>query len=116
MKKIYSYITVFVVISIVTILFYKFQNSTIDKKVVNETVYSLQVKEKDSFWIYEVYNNDALFISQEYIPAVKGKQVFKTKLDAEKIGKLVVSKLEKNMFPKINKDDLNKNNIYYNNI
>ena len=82
MKRIYSYITVFVVISIVTILFYNLQNSTSDKKDINETVYSLQVKEKDSFWIYEVYNNDALFISQEYIPAVKGKQVFKTKLDA----------------------------------
>lgn len=116
MKNLYSYIAVFLTISILSILLLYVLNSNIDSNEVKETSFSLQVKEKDSFWIYEIYNNNHLFISQEYIPAVQGKQVFKTKEDAEKIGKLVVSKLSTNRVPVINTDDLNTNNIYFDKI
>ena len=88
MKKLYTYFLAFLVISTLTILFLYLKNTS----------------------------NDSLFIRQEYIPSVNGKQSFKTKKDAEKIGNLVVSKLSKNVFPVISKDDLNDNNINFEHI
>lgn len=116
MKKIYTYFSVFLVISMLTILFLYAKNTRNEATEINNSPYTLQVIEKDSSWIYEIYNNDNLFIRQEYIPSVKGKQIFKTKEDAEKIGNLVVIKLSKNVFPIISKDDLNDNNINFDHI
>ncbi|WP_405571080.1 DUF4907 domain-containing protein [Winogradskyella sp. Asnod2-B02-A] len=113
MKRIYSYFLVFFMISILTILFFYVQNINTEKVEIVKSEYALQIKQKDSFWIYEIYTNDNLFIRQEYIPAVKGKQVFKTEEDAKKIGKLVVSKLSQNLFPVISQKDLNSHNIYF---
>lgn len=113
MKKIYSYFLVFCVISIATILFIYVQNTNSEAIEINNSSYTLQVIEKDSVWIYEIYTKDNLFIRQEYIPAVKGKQNFKTKEDAEKIGNLMVRKLSKNVFPVISKQELNDNNINF---
>ena len=113
MKKKYTYLSVFFIIAMLTILFFYVQNIKTEEIELATTEYALQIKEKDSFWIYEIYSNDELFIRQEYIPAVKGKQVFKTKTDAEKIGKLVVSKLSQNLFPVISQKDLNSHHIYF---
>jgi len=80
-----------------------------------ESPYALHVLEQDSIWIYEVYNKESLFIRQEYIPAVKGKQGFKTKEDAEKIGSLVIRKLSENKMPVISMTDLYANAINFEN-
>lgn len=104
---------VFCVISIATILFIYAQNTNKEAIEINNLSYTLQVIEKDSAWIYEIYNKDNLFIRQEYIPAIKGSQSFKTKEDAEKIGNLMVKKLSKNVFPVISKQELNDNNINF---
>ena len=100
-------------IAMLTILFFYAQNIKAEKVEIVKSEYALQIKQRDSFWIYEIYTNDNLFIRQEYIPAVKGKQVFKTKTDAEKIGKIVVSKLSQNLFPVISQKDLNNHHIYF---
>ncbi|NRD20124.1 DUF4907 domain-containing protein [Winogradskyella eckloniae] len=114
MKKPYTYLAVFIVISVFTFLIYYFINSNEDNnKFIDQHPFTLQVLEKDSSWIYEIYNEDNLFIRQEFIPSVKGKQIFKSKEDAEKIGKLVVSKLSKNAFPVISETDLKENNISF---
>jgi len=113
MKKIYSYLSVFFMIAMFTILFFYVQNIKTEEIELATAEYALQIKQKDSFWIYEIYTNDELFIRQEYIPAVKGKQVFKTEEDAKKIGKLVVSKLSQNLFPVISQKDLNSHHIYF---
>lgn len=116
MKKLYTYFLAFLVISTLTILFLYLKNTRNETTEIYNSPYTLQVIEQDSSWIYEIYNNDSLFIRQEYIPSVNGKQSFKTKKDAEKIGNLVVSKLSKNVFPVISKDDLNDNNINFEHI
>lgn len=110
MKNIYKYLIVFFTISMFTMLFFYFQSET------KETPYSLKVVNKENYWIYEVYKEDNLFIRQEYIPAVNGKQNFKTKEDAEKIGKVVMTKLSKNMLPGISMVELTNNNINFNKI
>jgi len=113
MKRIYNYIAVFLVISILAILFFYVQSMEHKTNVVDETAYTLQVVEKEGLWIYEIYNGNSLFIRQEYIPAVKGQQVFKSKRDAEKIGNLVVSKLSRHKVPVISVNDLNNNKIRF---
>ncbi|REG87417.1 DUF4907 domain-containing protein [Winogradskyella sediminis] len=80
---------------------------------VNESPFALHITKQDSTWIYEVYNKESLFIRQVYIPAVKGKQGFKTKEDAEKIGNLVIRKLSENKMPVISMTDLYTNAINF---
>ncbi|WP_299100090.1 DUF4907 domain-containing protein [uncultured Winogradskyella sp.] len=116
MKKNYTYLSIFIVISIFTLLFMYFINAGDENQNLEANPYTLQVLEKESSWIYEIYNHENLFIRQEYIPSVKGKQSFKSKTDAEKIGKLVVNRLSKNAFPNISKRDLNDNNINFEDI
>ena len=94
MKKLYTYFLAFLVISTLTILFLYLKNTRNETTEINNSPYTLQVIEQDSSWIYEI----------------------KTKKDAEKIGNLVVSKLSKNVFPVISKDDLNDNNINFEHI
>ncbi|MUU77167.1 DUF4907 domain-containing protein [Winogradskyella sp. HL2-2] len=115
MKKIYSYIGVFMLILTLTIFFLYIKNTNNKSKATNQSLYSLKVIENKDSWIYEIYKNDTMFIRQEYIPSAKGKQSFKTKEDAKKIGNLVVSKLSKNVFPVISKNDLINNNINFEN-
>ena len=113
MKKLYNYKTVFLGITILFILFFYIQSVDDENNTVEESAYALQVLEQDSLWIYEVYNGENLFIRQEYIPAAKGKQGFKSKEDAEKIGELVMSKLLENKMPVISVDDLDANAISF---
>ncbi|MFD2541446.1 DUF4907 domain-containing protein [Lacinutrix gracilariae] len=115
MKNIYKYIAVFSAISIITILFLYFQsvNNAVDNVKETNTAYSLKLIEKENSWIYEVYNQEQLYIRQEYIPAVKGKQVFKTKEDAEKVGQVVINKLSNKTLPVITVAELTTNNISF---
>lgn len=113
MKSQSKYILVILTVSILTLLFFYSKSLVKEKSMLNKSSYALQVIEKDSLWIYEIYDKGNLFIRQEYIPAVKGKQVFTSKNDAEKIGNLVVTKLAKDEFPVISIADLDHNNIYF---
>lgn len=113
MKNKYNSKAVFLGIIILCIAFFYFQSAEIEKNIANETPFALQVKAQDSFWIYEVYNGDDLFIRQEYIPAVKGQQVFISKADAEKIGNLVMGKLIENKMPVVSIKELDANAIHF---
>ncbi|QNK78689.1 DUF4907 domain-containing protein [Winogradskyella undariae] len=113
MKKILNYKTVFLGITCLFVLFFYIQYLSSENTKEDETTFALQVIEQDSLWIYEVYEGNNLFIRQEYIPAVKGKQVFKSKEDAEKIGNLVMSKLSNNKMPVISIEDLNASAITF---
>jgi hypothetical protein len=113
MKNKYNSKAVFLGIIILCVAFFYFPPGNVEKNAVNETSFALQVIEQDSFWIYEVYNDDNLFIRQEYIPAVKGQQGFTSKADAEKIGNLVMRKLIENKMPVVSIKDLNANAIHF---
>ncbi|SDH28927.1 DUF4907 domain-containing protein [Winogradskyella thalassocola] len=116
MKRNNNYKIVLLGVTILFIVFFYIQSGSNETKTVKDTAYALQVIEQDSLWIYEVYNQDSLFIRQEYIPAAKGQQGFKSKADAEKIGKLVIRKLSENKMPVIRITDLYANAIDFKNI
>ncbi len=72
----------------------------------NKTTYSIEVIKEDGNWLYEVYRDDLLYIKQEYVPAVYGKQRFASKNDANQVAQLVLNKLQKQQLPLITKEEL----------
>ncbi|NRR92264.1 DUF4907 domain-containing protein [Winogradskyella undariae] len=113
MKKFLNYKTVFLGITTLFVLFFYIQFIGSENSKEDQSSFALQVIEQDSLWIYEVYEGNSLFIRQEYIPAVKGRQGFQSKEDAEKIGNLVMSKLSNNKMPIISVEELNANAITF---
>jgi len=67
---------------------------------------SVSAFQVDSGWGYMIMVDHKPFIKQDCIPAVSGKQVFKTKTDAEKTAALVVAKMEKNERINISSEEL----------
>ena len=60
-------------------------------------------------WGYNILKDDKLFIHQTSIPGLSGNEGFKSKLDAEKVARLVIEKLEKGeMPPTVTKEELSK--------
>ena len=43
---------------------------------------------------YDIYINEVLFIHQPHIPAIQGVKAFCSKIDAEKVGNLVIKKIQ----------------------
>ncbi|WP_299117432.1 DUF4907 domain-containing protein [uncultured Winogradskyella sp.] len=116
MKELFKYISVFVIIiiGIVLVINTLVLVNADDKK--ESKGYSLKVIQKDSSWIYVIAKNDKVLIKQEYVPAVKGRRVFKSKEDAEIIGKLVLNKLYRNQTPRLTIDEVMSNSITFNNL
>ncbi len=59
-----------------------------------------------SGWGYNIMADDKIYIHQDYIPAVAGKEGFKTQEDALLVGKRVVEKISRNELPAITQKDL----------
>jgi hypothetical protein len=58
---------------------------------------------------YDIYADNRLMIHQNSAPGLPGNQGFKTKADAEKVAKLVISKIKKGeMPPTVTKDEMQK--------
>lgn len=87
------------------------KNAEIDSRQ-NKTESSLEVKVIYSDTIgygYEIYNDGKLYIRQPIIPAIQGKQGFKSEFDAKKTGEYVKNKIEKGIMPpSITVDELKK--------
>ena len=77
----------------------------------NKNDYKLNVIKEEARWIYEIEIDNDLLIKQEFIPALDGKQGFKSKSDAEKIGRLVIDRLKRKKSPTITYNDLLKHDI-----
>lgn len=65
-------------------------------------------------WGYEIYYNDQLFIRQEFIPAIPGKQRFIDKASAQKVGHKVAEKLNNHQHPAISISELKAMDIKLN--
>lgn len=59
-------------------------------------------------WGYDVLKDDAVYIHQEYMPAIEGRKGFATEADAKKIGNLVVERMKARAFPVITVEDLDR--------
>lgn len=71
-----------------------------------QSIYSLEVKEVNQGWAYEIYFQDKLVIRQKTMPGVANKIFFSTRKDAEKVGHLVINKLNKRESPSISREEL----------
>lgn len=75
--------------------------------------FSLKLEQKDNYWTYSVYNGKKSFIYQDIIPAVPDNKRFSSKTDAEKVGKLVIHKLEHKKLPTITSQEIDSLQIKY---
>lgn len=73
---------------------------------------SLQTFHSEEGWGYDVLTNDSLFIHQPNIPAISGKNGFLTEADAQKIGTLVMNKIQQSRLPVITLKELDSCGIY----
>lgn len=73
----------------------------------------LEVFETEKGWGYLVKKNDHVFIYQDIIPAVPGNQSFSTKEDAEKIGQLVLKKINDGQHLSVTVNELDSLHVFY---
>src|ERR1700712_1581182 len=60
----------------------------------------------DNGWGYMVMANDSIFIKQPIIPAVQGIKGFATEADADKVGNLIITKINAHQKPIVHITDL----------
>ena len=63
-------------------------------------------------WGYNILADEKIYIKQEYMPAVPGKQGFKSAADAMMVGNLVVKKITENKMPTITLHELDSMGLY----
>ncbi len=64
-------------------------------------------------WSYEILIDNKVYIKQEYIPCVTGKQRFQSDADAQKTGRLVLKKLRDGQMPTLRVQELDSLGISY---
>lgn len=64
-------------------------------------MFQLSVITIDSGFGYEIFKNKQPYIMQTQIPAIQGTKVFVNNIEAQRIGELVLYKLEHNITPNI---------------
>lgn len=106
-------ITAFFFSLMISILYFscsKNEQNLTEKKTVNKydkALLSYKVYKVDSGWGYKIYKNKKVFIKQPIIPAINATIPFKTKKDAEKVAKLVIEKMQKQIgLPSISIEEL----------
>jgi hypothetical protein len=57
-------------------------------------------------WGYNILAGDKIYIHQDYIPVIPGKQGFKSAADALRAGKRVVDKISSNQPPALTWEDM----------
>jgi hypothetical protein len=65
----------------------------------NTSVYEVRTVENASGWGYEVWQDGAMVIKQEHIPAVQGIRAFSSQEQAQKAAEIIKAKLEQGIFP-----------------
>jgi Na+-transporting methylmalonyl-CoA/oxaloacetate decarboxylase gamma subunit len=65
----------------------------------NTSVYEVRTVENASGWGYEVWQDGAMVIKQEHIPAVQGIRAFSSQEQAQKAAEIIKAKLDQGIFP-----------------
>lgn len=110
MKTNYKIYLGFVVVMGFIMLMYHYIASLDNAKSIPEAhsniSYSIEVLQDEGNWLYEIYRDSNLYIRQEYVPAVHGKQRFVSEKDAKLVAQLVVEKLNNQQLPLVTKEEL----------
>lgn len=70
-----------------------------EKREENSSVCEVRTVENSSGWGYEVWQNGAMVIKQEHIPAVQGIHAFSSQEQAQKAAEIIKAKIEQGIFP-----------------
>ena len=101
MKKLF----LLIVIALVTLAVVNAQEKAANPKVasvkkVKRKGYTYEVISTiNNTYGYDVYSEEKIFIHQSSVPGVPGNRGFKTKVDAEKVAKIIIRKLKKGQMP-----------------
>jgi hypothetical protein len=98
-------ISVLLLIGVLIYLYFKNSNSI-------SIIQSIPFKTENG-WGYNILVNDKIYIHQEYIPAINGKQSFQSRLEAQETGILVIKKIKKGQMPVIKTKDLDSLKVRY---
>lgn len=88
-------------------------------KVIKKTdnkhkeMFQLSVITIDSGFGYEILKNKQPYIRQTQIPAIQGTKAFVNSVEAQRIGELVLYKLEHNITPNITETELDSLKIMW---
>jgi hypothetical protein len=97
----YSLIGITALLICFAVIFFNRQNSHEGQKFLHavpvQTAYG---------WGYNILADDKIFIKQEYMPGVPGKQGFKSADDALLVASLVIKKISSNQLPTITSGEL----------
>lgn len=102
-KKKYSRLIIagfLIIIALATVYYVRYQKNN-DKVFVQAETF-----QTTNGWGYNITVDGKVYIHQEFIPGLPGKQPFKTKEDALRVGRKVIEKLSASQLPTITKDDL----------
>lgn len=69
------------------------------ESIPDNQIYQLKLLQTKAGWGYEIYFDGKRYIVQPHLPAIGGKKGFENRKQAEVIGKFVISKLQKGIFP-----------------
>lgn len=82
-------------------------------QIVHADHYRLEVIQVgDDGYGYRIFQYDRPVIVQPFIPALPGKETFRTKQDARKVGNLVLKRVKAGEDCSVSKEDLKKEGIY----
>ena len=70
-----------------------------EKREKNSSVCEVRTVENSLGWGYEVWQNGAMVIKQEHIPAVQGIHAFSSQEQAQKAAEIIKAKIEQGIFP-----------------
>lgn len=68
--------------------------------------YQMKTVRTSGGWGYQIFDHNKLFIDQETIPAIAGDKAFPSEAQAQKVGKLVLKKLENGQLPSVSSDEV----------
>ena len=69
------------------------------KREKDSSVCEVRTVENSLGWGYEVWQNGAMVIKQEHIPAVQGIHAFSSQEQAQKAAEIIKAKIEQGIFP-----------------
>ena len=106
-KRTYSLIAIAALLVCIAVIFF-YNHRSRENQVY---IYAEPFRSGDG-WGYNILADGKVHIHQPFMPAVPGRQEFKTEEDAMKVGRLVVKKITENLSPTISLKELDSMGLY----